>query len=650
MEETGYKRRKLVEDDQNHSKILNESADKKDPSAVDEAPYVIVVHGPPKVGKSLLIKSLIKHYRELYPDQIRGPITIPTGDQRRIQFVECPNNMNGMIDAAKYADAVILLIDANYGFEMETFEFLNLLQVHGMPKVVGVLTYLDELEDAETRKIIKERVMNKFRTNIHERAIIFCLSGVHHGMYHKNEIDELANFLSEFHTLPRRAAHPYLLVDHFEDVTSPALVHMDGKCKRDIILYGYLRGCDIKKGTKVHIAGVGDYPVADVTISADPCPLPPVNGYDKKMQINIVHNDLDEESRFEIDSFRLGTYLRFRVLGVPFEMVANHDPCQPILVGGISRAEDNVGHMQVRLTQHSWHTNRLKTKDPIIVSVGWRRYQTTPIYYQDSNGRHEMLEYTPEDQPCLATFWGPLAPSGAGVVAVRSLAENKAPFRILATAELLDLNHTVKIVEKIKRIGTPCLILNETALIKDMFRSDDEVDQFRDVKVQTACGIQGEINEAAKPYLLNFVQWNDGQPREGIAKCTFDRIIHMSDTILMFEWTQVEVPCIFKTAPELSNRVWQCMDETEESKAHALVIVGKNVAPEDRRKLLTDVFGKKPNRRQTLEQRRAVIIERPRSFDLQSRKEWVRRMMERRSQKLGPGMITTGCMYARLET
>lgn len=32
--------------------------------------------------------------------------------------MECPNNMNGMIDAAKYADAVILLIDANYGFEM----------------------------------------------------------------------------------------------------------------------------------------------------------------------------------------------------------------------------------------------------------------------------------------------------------------------------------------------------------------------------------------------------------------------------------------------------------------------------------------------------------------------------------------------------
>ncbi|KAI3917565.1 hypothetical protein MKW98_021327 [Papaver atlanticum] len=50
MEKTSNKRRKLVDDDEN----LNGSADKKEPSMVEEAPYVIVVHGPPKlvVGNS----------------------------------------------------------------------------------------------------------------------------------------------------------------------------------------------------------------------------------------------------------------------------------------------------------------------------------------------------------------------------------------------------------------------------------------------------------------------------------------------------------------------------------------------------------------------------------------------------------------------
>ncbi len=39
-------------------------------------------------------------------------------------------DLNGMIDAAKYADLVLLLVDGSFGFEMETFEFLNILQVH----------------------------------------------------------------------------------------------------------------------------------------------------------------------------------------------------------------------------------------------------------------------------------------------------------------------------------------------------------------------------------------------------------------------------------------------------------------------------------------------------------------------------------------
>ena len=41
----------------------------------------------------------------------------------------CVQDLPGMIDAAKFADLVLLVIDGNFGFEMETFEFLNILQV-----------------------------------------------------------------------------------------------------------------------------------------------------------------------------------------------------------------------------------------------------------------------------------------------------------------------------------------------------------------------------------------------------------------------------------------------------------------------------------------------------------------------------------------
>ncbi|KAL5060639.1 hypothetical protein RYX36_032243 [Vicia faba] len=78
----------------------------------------------------------------------------------------------------------------------------------------------------------------------------------------------------KFHPLSWRTSHTYVLVDRFEDITPPEQVHANNKCDRKVTLYGYLRGCNMKKGNKVHIAGVGDYGLTHVTGLPDPCPLP----------------------------------------------------------------------------------------------------------------------------------------------------------------------------------------------------------------------------------------------------------------------------------------------------------------------------------------------------------------------------------------
>lgn len=92
-------------------------------------PYVVVVQGPKKSGKTTLIQSLVKHYTRHKINTINGTITLRSGKNSRVTFIECPNDINGMIDLAKVADLCLTLVDASIGFEMQTFEFLSILQV-----------------------------------------------------------------------------------------------------------------------------------------------------------------------------------------------------------------------------------------------------------------------------------------------------------------------------------------------------------------------------------------------------------------------------------------------------------------------------------------------------------------------------------------
>lgn len=61
-----------------------------------------------------------------------------------------------------------MLIDASFGFEMETFEFLNICQVHGFPRIMGVLTHLDSFKNNKTLRKTKKRLKHRFWTEVYQ--------------------------------------------------------------------------------------------------------------------------------------------------------------------------------------------------------------------------------------------------------------------------------------------------------------------------------------------------------------------------------------------------------------------------------------------------------------------------------------------------
>lgn len=207
-----------------------------------------------------------------------------------------------MVDIAKVADIVLLMIDGNYGFEMETMEFLNILAATGMPgNVFGILTHLDLFRKPQALKDAKKRLKHRLWSELYQGAHLFYLSGVLNGRYPDREIHNLSRFLSVMKN-PRplvwRNSHPYTIIDNYRDITHPTKIEEDENCDRSIELSGYLRGTNFAaQGQRVHIAGLGDFTVSNMEVLPDPCPTPAMEQALAKITGKTGRRRLDEKDK-----------------------------------------------------------------------------------------------------------------------------------------------------------------------------------------------------------------------------------------------------------------------------------------------------------------------------------------------------------------
>ncbi|RKP25007.1 hypothetical protein SYNPS1DRAFT_33075 [Syncephalis pseudoplumigaleata] len=231
----------------------------------------------------------------------------------------------------------------------------------------------------------------------------------------------------------------------------------------------------------------------------------------------------DAEVKAAVQGHLPGTYVRVLVRTMPCEFIAHFNPAYPVVLGGLLPSEEAFGYVQVRIKRHRWHPKILKSNDPLIFSVGWRRFQSIPLYSLDDGTRNRMLKYTPEHMHCLATFYGPITAPSTGFCAVQSMQQSKASFRISATGVVLDINQSTEIVKKLKLTGTPYKIYKNSAFIKGMFNSPLEVTKFEGAQIRTVSGIRGQIKKAINN-------------KPGCFRATFEDKPLMSDIVFLRTW------------------------------------------------------------------------------------------------------------------
>ena len=214
----------------------------------------------------------------------------------------------------------------------------------------------------------------------------------------------------------------------------------------------------------------------------------------------------------------------------------------PFVVFGLLRHEHKKSVLHFTVTRNTEYEEPVRSKEPLVLCLGPRRFRVNPIYSQHTlgqgrqgNGVHKFERYLPRGiSATIATVYAPITFGGSNAPAVlyrerdfaagevgydqRGVGARQTP-HLVGMGSLLGAIPTRINAKRIFLTGHPYKVHKKTATIRFMFFNADDVRYFKPITLHTKMGRTGNITEPLGTH--------------GYMKCHFDGPITQMDTVML---------------------------------------------------------------------------------------------------------------------
>ncbi|QRW00782.1 40S ribosome biogenesis protein Tsr1 and BMS1 C-terminal [Ceratobasidium sp. AG-Ba] len=220
-----------------------------------------------------------------------------------------------------------------------------------------------------------------------------------------------------------------------------------------------------------------------------------------------------------------GTRVVVCIVGVTRDGLELFGPGHPIVLFSLLQHEHKASVLNFTVQRNTEYGGSVRSKDPMILCVGPRRFRTKPIYSQHTRGGgkginnvHKFEKYLRHGDTSVATVYGPIVFGKQPCMLLRETDDPQGP-ELVAYGTFLNTDAQRIIAKRVILTGHPFKVHKKTATIRYMFFNPEDVRYFAPIQLHTKHGRTGHIRESLGTH--------------GYFKAHFDGPLTQMDTVCM---------------------------------------------------------------------------------------------------------------------